>query len=133
MDLVENLVKSGMVKDEVCIRRVISALYFCLFNYWAARWYEIDRKRGKGTFQDRFPFRQFHQYLLGRRLDKEVVLLYMLRTASDHYMLNPTTIDVQNKEILSLIPREKIEVNISIDKLKISIESSRKILKTLNQ
>jgi len=128
IDLVEHLVNNNMIRNEVCVRRMISALYFCLFNYWVAKRYEIDGVRGKGPRQDYFYFRLFHEYLLKRKLDKELILLYTLRTAVDHYMLNPTIIEVQNKELRRIISKRRIEVSISIEKLKKAIMFSRRIL-----
>jgi len=120
-----------MIRDEVCIRRVISALYFSLFNYWAARKYELERRRGKGRYQDRFAYRQFHEELLGRDLDRDVVLLYILRTASDHYVLNPTIIEIQNKEMIALLHRDKLEVRITAKALRNALNSSKAILRTI--
>jgi len=36
---------------------------------------------------------------LTKALDREVVLLYILRTVSDHYALNPVVIEVLNREV----------------------------------
>jgi len=131
MSLIESLIDESIVKDEVCIRRIVSALYFCLFNYWAARKYELDRRRGRGTYQDRFSYRQFHEELLGKGLDKDVVLLYTLRTASDHYVLNPTIIEIQNKEIITLLHKDRLKIHLTVKALKNVLNSSKIILKSI--
>ena len=133
IDFLESLIGENIAESEVYARRIISALYFSLFNYWAAKKYYEERKRGKGTYQDRFAYKQFHEELLGRGLDKEVILLYTLRTASDHHIENPTIIDVQNREIAELLCRSKLKVHITIKTLRNAVNSSRRILKLLQE
>ena len=70
ISLVETLVEDGRIKDEVSIRRMISALYFCLFNYWCAKKYESGIRKG-GPLKDLFPYRDFHEELLKKKA-KEV-------------------------------------------------------------
>ena len=87
-------------------------------------------ERGEGPRQDRFPYSRFHQELLDKGLDKDVVLLSTLRTAADHYMLNPTIIEVWDRNISALVGR-RLNVHISVNVLKNVLRSSKIILKSL--
>ena len=98
IDWIEDLVKKGKISDEVTIRRAISAIYFALFNYWAGKRYDMGM-RARGPLKDRFKYSQFHSELLSKGLDAEVVLLYIYRVAADHYLLNPTRIEIFNKAL----------------------------------
>ena len=131
INLVEKLVSSGKIRDEACIRRFLSALYFSLFNYWAAIKYDKGARR-KGPKQNRFDYREFHEELLREELDVELNLLYTYRVAVDHYILNPTIIQIYNREIVRLMTRDRQEVHIGINVLRKAIEAARTILKQIS-
>jgi hypothetical protein len=89
-DLVEKLIeKHGGTLNEVIMRRVISALYLSLFNYWTEKAYTKGR-RGRGPCQDWFNYSDFHKDLSSVGLDSAIFTLYLHRVAADHYALNPT-------------------------------------------
>ena len=71
--LVEQLMRNGKIKDELCIRRLISALYFTLFNFWAAVKYDKGI-REKGPKQDRFDYSEFHNDLKEQEITKPNVV-----------------------------------------------------------
>jgi len=125
IDLVEQLANSK-IKDEVCVRRLLSGLYFSLFNYWAAISYD-NGNRGKGPRQDRFSYREFHESLLSEGLDAELLLLYTYRVAVDHYVLNPTMIQIYNEEIARYVS-QRTKVHITITILKKAVEAAKTIL-----
>jgi len=128
---VEKLVSSGKIRDEACIRRFLSALYFSLFNYWAAIKYDKGARR-KGPKQDRFDYREFHEELLREELDVELNLLYTYRIATDHYVLNPTIIQIYNKEIVRLMTRDRLEIHIGMNALRKAVEAAKTILKQIS-
>jgi len=128
VDFVEEFLKKGKVRDEVFIRRALSALYFALFNYWSAKRYEAG-KRGKGPYQDSFLYSEFHQDLLSKGLDAQILLLYTYRIAVDHYTLNPTVIRVYEARRLGI--KEKIPCNISEEALRRAVEAAREVLRHL--
>ncbi len=91
ISLIEKQFKEGRITDEVYIRRAISALFFALFNFWAAKKYDAG-DRGKGPCQDQWPLTKFNQEMLYKGLDAQIIFLYSYRVAADHYTLNPTTV-----------------------------------------
>lgn len=129
LKFVRELVVEGRIAGEACIRRALSALYFSLFNYWAAKKYDQGVRR-KGPKQDRFDYREFHGEMLGKGLDAELVFLYVHRVAADHYVLNPTDIKVYGEEIAVRLPR-KLSVHISVETLEKAIEAAEEILKNI--
>ena len=129
IEFMKKLVAEGRMEGEVCIRRAISALYFSLFNYWAAKRYD-QGARGKGPMQDRFSYREFHEELLNRGLDAELVLLYAHRVAADHYVLNPTVIKVYGEEMAVRLSR-RLSVHITIEVLERAVEAAEEILKNV--
>lgn len=129
LNFMRELVVENRITDEVCIRRAISALYFSLFNFWAAKRYDQGVRR-KGPKQDRFDYREFHEELLGKGLDAELVLLYTYRVAADHYTLNPTVIRVYGDEMVARLPRQ-LSVRIGIKILENAIEAAEEILKNI--
>jgi len=131
INLVEKLVSSGKIRDEACIRRFLSALYFSLFNYWAAIKYDKGARR-KGPKQNRFDYREFHEELLREELDVELNLLYTYRIATDHYVLNPTIIQIYNKEIVRLMTRDRLEIHIGMNALRKAVEAAKTILKQIS-
>jgi len=93
ISLIEKHHKQGRLIHEVYIRRAISALYFTLFNYWAAKKYDAG-DRGRGPCQDQWPLKEFNQEMLCKGLDPQIIILYLYRVAADHYTLNPTTVEL---------------------------------------
>ena len=83
--------------SEVFVRRVISAVYFALFNYWSAKVYCRGMRRGRGPRQDSFPYSLFHEELVENGLDRDIYALYVYRVAADHYTLNPTKVRLYDK------------------------------------
>jgi len=98
---IESLIRKGRIKDEVAIRRVISAIYFALFNYWARKRYDMESRAG-GPLGDCFRYSQFHSELLRKGLDAEIILLYTYHVAVDHYTLNPTIIRIFDRALKKL-------------------------------
>ena len=69
----ESLLSNSL--DEVFIRRIISAVYFSLFNYWSMK--NICKgNKGKGDNNDSFPHTQFIQDLASSGLDPQIYLSY---------------------------------------------------------
>lgn len=100
--LTEDLYRKGALKEEVHIRRFLSMLYFALFNYWCAKKYDAGLRRG-GILGDQWPYKDFHNELLRKRLGRYVVFLAKCRVAADHYTLNPTYVELRlGKRILNV-------------------------------
>ena len=114
--------------DEVVIRRIISAVYFALFNYWSLKSY-LKGLRGSGPFRDSFWFSMFNEHLLKQGLDYAIYTIYLYRVAVDHYTLNPT------KVILTSKPwkEEEKEVEINDAALKMVLDSAYNILEYLEK
>ncbi|RLF03637.1 MAG: hypothetical protein DRK00_08580 [Thermoprotei archaeon] len=111
------------IRGEVYVRRALSALYFSLFNYWMAKKYDRG-ERGLGPKQDSFKYGDFHGELLDKALDAQIVYLFSLRVASDHYALNPTIIKIYNGGRI----KGRRYSYITIDSLKRAIEAAKEIL-----
>jgi hypothetical protein len=117
--------------NEVFIRRIISSLYFSLFNFWANKKYLLENKRRKGPKQDCFDFIEFVEDMISNALDAEIKLLHTYRIASDHYALNPTIIKHEGKAEEFFGIREEVKIDRST--LKKAIESAEEILKVLRE
>lgn len=117
--------------DEVFIRRIMSSLYFSLFNFWANKKYFLENKRRKGPKQDCFSFIEFVEEMISNALDAEIKLLHTYRIASDHYALNPTIIKHGGRAEEFFGIREEVEIDES--SLKKAIESAEEILKVLRE
>ncbi len=63
--------------NEVFIRRIISAVFFALFNYWALRSY-IKGKRGDGPYEDSFRLSIFFEDLLSKGYDYTIYPLFYI-------------------------------------------------------
>ena len=83
--------KQGESLDEVFVRRIISALFFALFNYWAAKAYAGGR-RGTGPQGDSFQMSEFLEDMAAMGLDHAAYSLFIYRVGVDHYILNPATV-----------------------------------------
>ena len=116
------------VLDEVMIRRIISAVYFALFNYWSLKSY-LKGMRGNGPLRDSFWFSTFHEHLLRQGLDYALYTIYLYRVAADHYTLNPTKVVLTSKPWKE--DERKIEINDAA--LKIVLESAHDILEYLEK
>lgn len=116
------------LSDEVVIRRIISAAYFALFNYWSLKSY-FKGIRGNGPLRDSFWFSAFNEHLLKQGLDYAVYTIYLYRVAVDHYTLNPT------KVVLSSKPWKEEEKEVEIDDaaLEMVLESAYDILEHLEK
>ena len=101
--------------DEVLIRRLISSLYFSLFNYWSAKVFEAGR-RGAGKLMDSFKYSEFHGDIRVRGLDPYIKLIHEARVAVDHYTLNPTIVTIYNGYTIQI----SIDKNCLINVLKAS-------------
>lgn len=117
--------------NEVSIRRVISSLYFSLFNFWANKKYFLENKRRKGPKQDCFSFVEFVEEMISNALDAEIKFLHTYRIASDHYALNPTVIKHEGRAEEFFGIREEVKIDESA--LKKAIESAEEILKVLRE
>jgi len=96
------------VSDEVVIRRIISSVYFALFNYWSLKTY-LKGLRGNGPFRDSFSFKAFNEDLLKQGLDYAVFTIYSRRVAEDHYTLNPTKVELTSQ------PWNKVKIEVKIN------------------
>ena len=129
---IEEILTSKGKIEEIVIRRFISALYFAVFNFWAAKHFSKNN-RGRGPNQDNFEFSEFHRELLKVGLDPEVVTLFQYRVAVDHYIMNPTSIHVFNPEIVQMLGRKKIALKIDLLALHRVLESSKTIVSHILQ
>jgi len=114
--------------NEVIIRRIISAVYFALFNYWSLKSY-LRGLRGDGPLKDSFWFSTFNEHLLKQGLDYAVYTIYLYRVAVDHYTLNPTKIVLTSKPWRE----EEKEVEINNVALEMVLESAYDILEYLEK
>lgn len=101
--------------NEVFIRRIISAIFFALFNYWAIKNY-AKGNRGNGPYGDSFKLSTFFEDLVNKGLDHAIYPIFLYRVAADHYVLNPTRVELLTRPWKSL--QENIEINYEVlDKL----------------
>ncbi len=115
--------------DEVLIRRIISSLYFSLFNFWANKKYFLENRRSRGPNQDCFSFIEFVKDMIAEDLDAEIKFLHTYRIASDHYALNPTVVKHEGRAEDVFGRREDVEINKR--SLKKAINSAEAILNVL--
>ncbi len=114
--------------NEVVIRRIISAVYFALFNYWSLKSY-LKGLSGNGPLRDSFWFSTFNKHLLEQGLDYAVYTIYLYRVAVDHYTLNPAKVVLTSKPW----KKEEKEVEINDVALEIVLESAYDILEYLEK
>ncbi|BBG25944.1 hypothetical protein [Sulfuracidifex tepidarius] len=123
----ENILNDNLL-DEVFIRRMISAVYFSLFNYWSIK--NICKGiKGKGKRNDSFPHVQFIQDLVGRGFDAQIRTIYLYRVAVDHYTLNQTTVTLTSNPYKG----KTQDVEIGKNALKRVLESAKDILNFLDK
>lgn len=120
-----------MKSSYVFTRRIISALYFSLFNYWAYKTFHDQGIKGKGPNHDKFDHKDFSRTLIENNLGPQIVLLYKYRVLVDHYLLDPNIIEVWDKEVAKIIREDKIKVNINESILEKIINSAKEILNWL--
>jgi len=114
--------------NEVFIRRIISAIFFGIFNYWALKSY-IKGKRGDGPYGDSFRFPSFFEDLLSAGFDYAIYPLFLYRVGADHYVLNPTEVELQSRPWKGV--RDYVEI--SYDILEKLLESAFDILDYLEK
>jgi len=114
--------------DEVIIRRIISSVYFSLFNYWSLKSY-LKGLRGDGPLKDSFSFSTFNEHLLKQGLDYAVYTIYLYRVAVDHYTLNPTKIVLTSRPWRG----EEKEVEINNVALEMVLKSAYDIIEYLEK
>jgi len=114
--------------NEVVIRRIVSAVYFVLFNYWSLKKY-FKGERGGGPLMDRFSFSSFNEHLLKQGLDYAVYTIHLYRVAVDHYTLNPTKVELTGRPWRGKM--EDVEINDTI--LEIVLKSAFDILEYLEK
>lgn len=124
---IEEILTSKGKLEEIVIRRFISALYFAIFNFWAAKHFSKNN-RGEGPNQDNFDLSEFHKEILSVGLDPEVVTLFQYRVAVDHYVMNPANIHIFNPEIMQMLGRRKTKLKIDLLALRRVLESSKTIV-----
>lgn len=117
--------------DEIFIHRLISAIYFAIFNYRAAKQFSKG-VRGKGPNQDSFAFSEFHRDLLKMGLDAELIILFQCRVAVDHYIMNPASISIYNQEIINVLGKQKTSITIDKKILNKVINASKSIIYELS-
>ena len=109
MDCLKEVVASKRgALNEVFIRRIVSAVFFALFNYWALKSY-IKGRRGDGPYGDSFRLLTFFEDLLSKGFDYAVYPLFLYRVGANHYVLNPTTVVLLSKPWKGV--RENVEIN----------------------
>jgi len=93
IDIIRQAINKTAI-DAVLLRRIASALFLSLYNYWAIKSYKLHNKRYKGQMagknQDNFPHLEFVEEMFRNGLDKAIRELYLYRVLADHYALNPT-------------------------------------------
>lgn len=123
---IEKTVEDGGITSEVFARRFISALFFLVFNYWAAKQWDSN-KRYKGPKQDSFPITVFIKSMLARGLERDILFIYVRRVAADHYILNPTVVEIWEKELRQKFG-DKIQVSINPSDLQEALRAAKEIL-----
>ena len=94
IDNIKQIVDKTVI-DAVFLRRIASALFFSLYNYWAIKSYKLYNKRYTNPSrasknQDNFPHSEFIEEMTEKGFDEEIRELYLYRVLADHYALNPT-------------------------------------------
>ena len=105
------------------LRRVVSALYFSLFNYWALKYYSKGN-RGNGPLHDYFSLSEFTRFLYKNGLDREIYTLLVYRVAADHYALNPTEVVITDRQWKG----KNVRVNIDENSVKIVLKAAEQVL-----
>lgn len=119
---------TGLHVDEVLVRRIISALFFAVFNYWAAKSY-AKGKRGTGPNGDCLPYSMFLQEMLQAGLEYVIYPLYLYRVSADHYALNPTVVELTSKPFRGV----RVEVKLSYEVVDKLLELVHDVLKYLER
>lgn len=120
---------SGILNsDEVFLRRIISALYFSLFNYWALKHYSKGN-RGNSPLGDYFSLSSFTRFLYKNGLDRATYTLLVYRVAADHYALNPTEIVITDRQWKG----KSAEISIDKRSVKIVLDAAEQVLHFLER
>lgn len=130
-DLVDRYSENGELMPEVEMRRTFSTLYFALFNYWSEVYYHKLNKRGGGKGGDYFSHKEFSRYVLANNLSTEYVILFMFRVFSDHYLLNPGTIEIKDQYVKGVIV-ETIQIKFSYEAVRDALIYANSILRLLD-
>ena len=112
--------------DEVVIRRLISAMYMALFNYWCAIEYKNNPKKhkhGKSRQDDDFTYKEFEKCLAVKAMNNDIETLSIYRIACDHRMNNPAEVELSDKK--------SVKLSINNKSLNIVYTSFLNLLKTL--
>jgi hypothetical protein len=123
----KNSSTSGM--SEVEIRRMISALYFALHNYWSAL-QQAGGTKGTGSKNDNYSHAKFVRFLIKKKLTREIIVLHYSRVAADHYLENPTMIDPTYSELKS-ISGTLVTIQLTQLSLDRSINAAKKIVSSI--
>ena len=112
MDYLKQLVvNKRTILNEIFIRRVISAIFFSLFNYWALKSY-TKGKRGDGPYRDSFRFLTFFEDLHRNGFEYAIYSFFLYRVGADHYILNPTRVELNSKSWKGV--QEDAEINYDV-------------------
>ncbi|MCL4346113.1 MAG: hypothetical protein M1375_03965 [Candidatus Thermoplasmatota archaeon] len=85
-------------------------MYMATFNFWSAIECYINNASGKGSSGEKDDYKEadFEKSMLGRGVDREIIVLSLYRNACDHRINNPA-----NKIVFS--PQRKTYSNLPID------------------
>jgi len=136
IDNIKQIVDKTVI-GKVLLRRIASALFFSLYNYWAFKSYKLYNKRYTNPSrasknQDNFPHSEFIEEMAEKGFDGEIRELYLYRVLADHYALNPTYVTL----VTSAKGRkfeEKVYVELNHEKLKELINYALAILSFLEK
>jgi len=130
-EFMDRLINSGTVDDEVMMRRIASALFLSLYNYWSIKAYVKYNRRYKikgrsSPRGDNLPHKWFFKDMLTQGLG-EIIDLYLHRVWADHYALHPTDV------VLDIDGNRVFRVEIDVNKLKDLLKSAYHILDYLEK
>ena len=111
-DFLNQVINENKVIGCVFVRRVISSIFYALFNYWGAKRYKSGKK-GSGPNGDSYRLDDFFKELSGKGLGYAIYEIFVHRVAADHYVLNPNRISIWVRPWKGL----QDDVEISRDKL----------------
>jgi len=136
IDSVKQIVDKTAI-DAVLLRRIASALFFSLYNYWAIKSYKLYNKRytnpsRAGKNQDNFPHSEFIEEMAEKGFDEETRELYLYRVLADHYALNPTYVTLVTSAKGKRF-EEKVYAELNQEKLKELVNYALAILSFLER
>jgi len=130
LNLIDRIKTLNLFSEEVILRRIISSLYFSLFNYWAYKKYFIRGERGRGPYQDNYPVEQFYRDMLSTGKDRHLIELLYYRVAADHHIANPTKVRLYISRSISFGERE---VRITLESVLKLMEIVRELLDAIEK